>query len=185
MSILGPEYLEDQLVGGPSHEPRRNAQGLVHDLESPLQPAFSDKFSQEMTLAQNFENSDSPSPSNTNSHVVSPTSGRTLTPSEALRIKHQHLSHISNLAAQFSAKIVDVSENSVILEMSGKSSRVDAFLRLIKPFGLIESARSGMCSFLRCFYISSGPIRLVADRRVLCRCHGHASNSPPAISGRR
>jgi len=36
-----------------------------------------------------------------------------------------------------------VSENSIILEMSGKTSRVEAFLSLVKPFGIIESARTG------------------------------------------
>jgi acetolactate synthase-1/3 small subunit len=51
------------------------------------------------------------------------------------------------LANQFGARIVDVSENSIILEMSGKTSRVEAFLSLVKPFGIIESARTG--TFLR------------------------------------
>ncbi|KAF8308377.1 acetolactate synthase [Clavulina sp. PMI_390] len=134
VSILGPEYLEDQLAGGPSHEPRKNAQGLIHDLET---AAADEKLAREMALAQNFEHS-------MEAPTEAPAVGsRTLTPSEALRIKHQHLSHIRNLADQFAARIVDVSENSVIVEMSGKTSRVDAFLKLIKPFGLIESARSG------------------------------------------
>jgi acetolactate synthase-1/3 small subunit len=47
------------------------------------------------------------------------------------------------LANQFGARIVDVSENSIILEMSGKTSRVEAFLSLVKLFGIIESARTG------------------------------------------
>lgn len=144
MSILGPEYLQDQLVGGPSLEPRRNAQGLIHDLESASTTVtyLDDKLNREMTLAQNFEHSGDSKPSPET--LAHPLSGRTLTPSEALRIKYQHLSHLRTLADQFSARIVDVSENSVIIEMSGKSSRVDAFLKLLKPFGLIESARSGV-----------------------------------------
>lgn len=50
---------------------------------------------------------------------------------------------IRTLADQFGAKIVDVSENSVIVEMSGKTTRVNAFLSLVKPFGVLESARTG------------------------------------------
>ena len=50
---------------------------------------------------------------------------------------------ISLLANQFGGKIVDVSENTVIVELAGKSSRVDAFFNLLKPFGVLESARSG------------------------------------------
>jgi len=66
-----------------------------------------------------------------------------LTLGEALRSKSQHLQAISVLTAQFGGKIVDVSENSVIVEMNGKTSRVEAFLKLVKPFGILESARSG------------------------------------------
>jgi acetolactate synthase-1/3 small subunit len=70
-----------------------------------------------------------------------------MTPSEALRLKHQHLHSISVLASQFGAKLVDLSENSVIVEMCGKTSRVEAFLSLIKPFGVLESARTGRFLF--------------------------------------
>jgi len=48
------------------------------------------------------------------------------------------------LSAQFGGKIVDVSTNSVIIEMAGKTARVDAFLALLKPFGVLESARTGL-----------------------------------------
>jgi acetolactate synthase-1/3 small subunit len=53
------------------------------------------------------------------------------------------------LAAQFGAKLVDVSDNSVIVEMSGKTSRVEAFLSLVKPFGVLESARTGLMAMPR------------------------------------
>jgi acetolactate synthase I/III small subunit len=35
----------------------------------------------------------------------------------------------------------------VIVEMCGKTSRVEAFLSLVKPFGVLESARTGMFFF--------------------------------------
>ena len=41
---------------------------------------------------------------------------------------------------------MDVSENSVIVEVCGKTKRVEAFLSLLKPFGLLESARTGESS---------------------------------------
>jgi acetolactate synthase-1/3 small subunit len=69
-----------------------------------------------------------------------------LTPSEALRMRHQHLRSLHVLVNQFCARIVDVSENSIILEMSGKASRVEAFLSLVRPFGIIESACTGTFS---------------------------------------
>jgi acetolactate synthase I/III small subunit len=142
VSILGPEYLDDQLAGGPSHEPR--ASHRAH--------AEQTKLEREMTLARHFEESNRPHPPPTPSLSSSSTSpavegGKPLTPSEALRMRHQHLQSLHVLANQFGARIVDVSENSIILEMSGKTSRVEAFLSLVKPFGIIESARTG--TFLR------------------------------------
>lgn len=130
VSILGPEYLEEQLLGGPSHEPRRI------DQEYP-------KLEREVALAHSFERSGQPdalAPSAPSPEVQAP---QPLTPSEALRIKHQHLNSIDTLARQFGASIVDVSEHSVIVEMTGKTSRVEAFLSLLKPFGVLESARTG------------------------------------------
>jgi acetolactate synthase small subunit len=57
----------------------------------------------------------------------------TVTPSEALRMRHQYLQSLHVLANQFGARIVNMSENSIILEMYGKTSRVEAFVSLVKP----------------------------------------------------
>jgi acetolactate synthase-1/3 small subunit len=129
VSILGPEYLDDQLTGGPSHEPR--AAHRAH--------AEQTKLERETALARHFEESNRP-PHPTQ---LSEGGAKPLTPSEALRMRHQHLQSLHVLANQFGARIVDVSENSIILEMCGKTSRVEAFLSLVKPFGIIESARTG------------------------------------------
>lgn len=75
---------------------------------------------------------------------TSPTPPRSaLTPSEALRQKHLHLSGIDTLAKQFGGRIVDVSNDCVIVELSGKTQRIDAFLKLVRPYGILEAARTG------------------------------------------
>jgi acetolactate synthase I/III small subunit len=51
---------------------------------------------------------------------------------------------ITELAKLFKAHIVDVSLESVVIELTAKPSRVDAFVELIKPFGILEAARSGI-----------------------------------------
>ncbi|KAL0580334.1 hypothetical protein V5O48_001671 [Marasmius crinis-equi] len=132
VSILGPEYLEEQLLGGPTHEPRRHSPGT-------------DKLEREAQLAHQFEMSAHPEQLSAEAHAIPPT----LTPSEALRVKHQHLQSIHTLASQFGAKIVDVSENSVIVELTAKTTRVEAFLSLVKPFGILESARTGLMAMPR------------------------------------
>ncbi|TCD65614.1 hypothetical protein EIP91_002461 [Steccherinum ochraceum] len=127
VSILGPEYLEQQFTGGPTHEPRRHGEGTVS--------AESIKQELENKLAQNFERG---------AHPEDAPAPPPLTASEVNHMKSNNLQAISTLAQQFGAKIVDVSEHSVIVEMCGKTKRVNAFLTLLNPFGLLESARTGL-----------------------------------------
>lgn len=127
VSILGPEYLEEQFIGGPTHDPRK----AIGDAQE------TSKLEREAALAQNFERSANPE-----------ANFPPITPSQALRLKHQHLHSISTLAKQFGAKIVDVSEHSVIVELTAKTARVEAFLSLLKPFGILEAARTGMLRLL-------------------------------------
>src|SRR6266566_8834763 len=49
----------------------------------------------------------------------------------------------------FRAKIVDVTKRSVIVEVTGTCEKVDAFERLVRPFGLIEMARTGEIAIAR------------------------------------
>jgi acetolactate synthase-1/3 small subunit len=49
----------------------------------------------------------------------------------------------------FRAKIVDVTKRSVVIEVTGTCDKVDAFERLVRPFGLIEMARTGEIAISR------------------------------------
>jgi len=49
----------------------------------------------------------------------------------------------------FRAKIVDVTKRSVVVEVTGTYEKVEAFERLVRPFGLIEMARTGEIAISR------------------------------------
>jgi acetolactate synthase-1/3 small subunit len=49
----------------------------------------------------------------------------------------------------FRAKIVDVTKRSVIVEITGTYEKVEAFERLVRPFGLVEMARTGEIAISR------------------------------------
>jgi acetolactate synthase-1/3 small subunit len=49
----------------------------------------------------------------------------------------------------FRAKIVDLGKRSVVVEVTGTCEKVDAFERLVRPFGLIEMARTGEIAIAR------------------------------------
>ncbi|KAI7830692.1 small subunit of acetolactate synthase-domain-containing protein [Gamsiella multidivaricata] len=72
-----------------------------------------------------------------------------MTPSNALRQTHAHLKSLTELAKLFQGKVVDVSSDCVVIELSAKPDRVDAFVKLVKPFGILEAARSGSMAMPR------------------------------------
>jgi acetolactate synthase-1/3 small subunit len=49
----------------------------------------------------------------------------------------------------FRAKVVDVTKRSLVVEVTGTCEKVDAFERLVRPFGLIEMARTGAIAISR------------------------------------
>jgi len=69
--------------------------------------------------------------------------------SQALRHKHEHLKSITYFTHQFGGKVLDISTNSCIVEVSAKPSRIDSFMKLIAPFGILESARTGLMALPR------------------------------------
>jgi acetolactate synthase-1/3 small subunit len=69
-----------------------------------------------------------------------------LSHSEALIRQGQHLAAIQSLSAQFGGRTVDISAATVTIELTGKSERIDAFLSLVRPYGMLEAARSGTSS---------------------------------------
>jgi acetolactate synthase-1/3 small subunit len=49
----------------------------------------------------------------------------------------------------FRGKIIDVSRRSVIVEVTGSWEKIEAFERMVRPFGLIEMARTGEIAISR------------------------------------
>ena len=52
-------------------------------------------------------------------------------------------SEIMEIANVFQAKVVDISHNTLTIEISGSGAKVDALLELLRPFGIKEMVRSG------------------------------------------
>jgi len=49
----------------------------------------------------------------------------------------------------FRAKVVDVTRRSIVVEVTGTCDKVDALEQLLRPFGLIEMARTGEIAISR------------------------------------
>ncbi|KQV34577.1 MULTISPECIES: acetolactate synthase small subunit [unclassified Rhizobium] len=60
-----------------------------------------------------------------------------------------HRAETLRLADAFHAKVVDATVDHFILEITGKSSKIDQFVAVMKPLGLIEVCRTGVAAMNR------------------------------------
>jgi acetolactate synthase-1/3 small subunit len=49
----------------------------------------------------------------------------------------------------FGAEVVDVGSRHIVFQLTSWSRRIDAFIRMLEPFGVVEVARSGIVAMLR------------------------------------
>lgn len=134
ISTLGPEYFEELLA--------HHREMTDHDAPSAVQAPPSDLTPDQLADWHDNHPEQSQHP-NLIQQQEEPYHPRNLSPSEALRQKHQHLETITYLTHQFGGKVLDISTTNCIVELSAKPSRIDSFMKLIAPFGILESARTG------------------------------------------
>ena len=60
-----------------------------------------------------------------------------------------HRSAIMQVAQIFRANVVDLSTDQMMLELGGAEEKLEAFVEQVKPFGLIELARTGVIAMPR------------------------------------
>lgn len=62
---------------------------------------------------------------------------------------HHERAEIIDLATLFSASLAAVQEDSVTIQMVGNQDTITDFLRLLRPFTIIDISRSGVIAVLR------------------------------------
>jgi acetolactate synthase-1/3 small subunit len=61
----------------------------------------------------------------------------------------QNRPHMMELIKVFRARVVDVAPESLIIEVSGAVDKIDGLLEVLRPFGVLEMARTGRISMTR------------------------------------
>jgi acetolactate synthase-1/3 small subunit len=56
---------------------------------------------------------------------------------------------ISLLVDMFRARVVDISTDNMMIELSGVESKIEAFIDLMRPYGIHELARTGRIALVR------------------------------------
>lgn len=58
-------------------------------------------------------------------------------------------SEIRELAKVFRGRIVDVAADTVVLQIAGQERKIEAFIELMRPFGIVELVRTGRIAMIR------------------------------------
>jgi len=61
----------------------------------------------------------------------------------------QQRSEIQSIIEPFRASIIDVSKESVAIQVTGNSDKIEAFVELLRPYGIKDIARTGLTAFSR------------------------------------
>jgi acetolactate synthase-1/3 small subunit len=56
---------------------------------------------------------------------------------------------ITLLVEMFRARVVDVSATDLMVEIAGQERKIEAFIDLMRPYGIIELARTGRVALVR------------------------------------
>ncbi len=64
-------------------------------------------------------------------------------------VKPETRQEIISIADIFKAKIMDVSSEALVIELTGNLDKVDAFIKLLEPYGILELARTGATGLSR------------------------------------
>lgn len=66
-----------------------------------------------------------------------------------VRTSEEHRQGVISIADIFRAKIIDVSSDSLIVELTGNQEKIDAFLNLLGGYEILELARTGIAGLGR------------------------------------
>ena len=61
----------------------------------------------------------------------------------------QQRTEIVLLVEMFRGRVVDISPGSLIIEISGQERKIEAFIELMRPYGIVELARTGRIALVR------------------------------------
>jgi acetolactate synthase-1/3 small subunit len=78
----------------------------------------------------------------------------------------QNRPHLMELIKVFRARVVDVAPESLIIEVSGAVDKIDSLLEVLRPFGVLEMARTGRISMTRGGDLLQPPVEQSANTEL-------------------
>ena len=66
-----------------------------------------------------------------------------------VKASSERRAEIALLVEMFRARVVDISADTMMVEVSGQESKIEAFIDLMRPLGIVELARTGRIALIR------------------------------------
>ncbi len=66
-----------------------------------------------------------------------------------VKVSKDNRSSVMQLAEVFRARIVDVANDSLIIEITGDKEKIDGFVEVLQPYGILEMVRTGVIAMER------------------------------------
>jgi acetolactate synthase-1/3 small subunit len=66
-----------------------------------------------------------------------------------VRADHKSRAEVMQVAEVFRARVVDVSPDALIFEITGSEDKINSLVDVLRPFGILEMARTGVVAMAR------------------------------------
>ena len=66
-----------------------------------------------------------------------------------VKVNSTNRTEIMQLVDVFRARIVDVANDSLVVEITGNEEKIDGFAEVLRPYGIIEMVRTGVVAMSR------------------------------------
>lgn len=73
-----------------------------------------------------------------------------------VRSENRSRTEIMEIANVFRAKVIDIGHKTLTIQITGTDDKIEAFVQLMEPFGIVELARTGKVAMVRELNESAG-----------------------------
>ena len=95
-------------------------------------------------------------------------------------VEPKHRGEVLEVANLFRGKVVDLGPESLIVELAGTEEKIEAFIELMKPYGIKELARTGIISMARGVQPTKEPVVHTSGKRPRSMNAPAAESLPPS-----
>ena len=95
-------------------------------------------------------------------------------------VRPEQRAEVIEVVNLFRGKVVDVAPETVVIELAGTEAKVEAFIDLMKPYGIKELARTGIISMARGVQPKRDTARATGGKRTRSVNAPAAASLPPS-----